>query len=361
MKCNTKYRTLVENIKLGIYRSSGPGGKLLEVNRGFMQIFGYENKKEILQLPTKELYKNYENKMDFNNRMKEDNYVKNFEVEFMRKDGTIFIGSETAMTVKDREGNVEYYDGIIEDITERKHAEEQLKKMNTELMRSNEDLQQFAYVASHDLQEPLRMVSSYVQLLARRYRDKLDEDAHDFIDFAVDGVTRMQTLINDLLQYSRVSTRGKPFTQTNISKVLEKTIRNLKVALEESGAVIKYKSLPTVPADESQLLQVFQNLIGNSIKFRGNNPPEIHVSAKKQNNHWVFSIRDNGIGIEPQYSDRIFVIFQRLHRKKEYPGSGIGLTISKKIIERHGGGIWFESEPGKGTTFYFTLPEKGGK
>jgi len=235
----------------------------------------------------------------------------------------------------------------------------QLQQKTGDLIRSNEELEQFAYVASHDLQEPLRMVTSYVQLLERRYKDKLDKDANEFIDFAVDGATRMHSLINDLLTYSRVGTRGKSLEPTDSETVLHLSLNNLRTAVEESGAELSYDSLPKVMSDSSQLEQLFQNLIGNAIKFRGKEPPRIHISASPNGNRWVFSVRDNGIGIESEFKDRIFVIFQRLHGKDKYPGTGIGLAVCKKIVERHGGRIWVESELGKGATFYFTLPKEG--
>jgi signal transduction histidine kinase len=251
-------------------------------------------------------------------------------------------------------------DELMGEIAERKRVESELRKTLVELERSNAELEQFAYVASHDLQEPLRMVSSYTQLLERRYKDKLDGDAHDFINFAVDGAKRMQQLIDDLLTYSRVGTRGKPMKPADSQSVLNATIANLSVAIQESGAVVTYDPLPLVMADEIQLVQLFQNLIGNAIKFHGDKPPRVHVSAKQNGNRWVFSVKDNGIGIDPQYFERIFLIFQRLHRE-EYPGTGTGLAIAKRIVERHGGQIWIESQPGKGSTFYFTMPMKGEK
>jgi PAS domain S-box-containing protein len=240
--------------------------------------------------------------------------------------------------------------------TERKHAEEALKEKTEELARSNRDLEQFAYVASHDLQEPLRMVTSYVQLLAKRYKGKLDSDADEFIGFAEDGAIRMCKLINDLLTYSLVGTRGKELEPTDCKTVLDQSLNNLKVAIEENGAVVTHDPLPTVMADRPQLGQLFQNLIGNAIKFRSNEPPRVHVSASRNGNGWIFSVRDNGIGITAEYSKSIFIIFQRLHSRQEYAGTGIGLAICKKIVERHGGHIWVESEVGKGATFYFTLP-----
>jgi light-regulated signal transduction histidine kinase (bacteriophytochrome) len=242
---------------------------------------------------------------------------------------------------------------MLEDIEEERVSAERAKVL---LARSNTELEQFAYVASHDLQEPLRMISSYVQLLSRRYKGQLDADADEFIAYAVDGTLRMQQLINDLLAYSRVGTRGKPPVPTNFEDVFSKAIANLKMAIVESGVVVTHDQLPTALADELQMVQLFQNLIGNAIKFRNKENPQVHVSARPEGREWIFSIRDNGIGIDPQFHDRIFVLFQRLHGREEYPGTGIGLTVSKKIVERHGGRLWLESELGKGTTFYFSIP-----
>ena len=238
----------------------------------------------------------------------------------------------------------------------RRRAELALQERAQDLARSNEELQQFAYVASHDLQEPLRMVASYTQLLARRYRGKLDADADEFIRYAVDGVNRMQRLIQDLLAYSRVGTRGHDFKPLAAGRALERALANLKALVDESGATLTVGELPQVLADETQLAQLFQNLVGNALKFRGKEPPRVEVSAERQGAEWCFSVKDNGLGIEPQYFERIFVIFQRLHGKEEYPGTGIGLAICKKIVERHGGRIGLTSQPGQGTTFWFTLP-----
>ena len=247
-------------------------------------------------------------------------------------------------------------DSVSREITERQRAEKELKETLGELARSNAELEQFAYVASHDLQEPLRMVSSYVQLLARRYQGKLDTDADEFIGFAVDGANRMQGLINDLLMYSRVGTKGKPFETTDCNRVLSEALLNLSAATEESGAVITNDNLPTLMADKTQMVQLIQNLVANAIKFRNKDDPCIHVSSEQKNGTWVFSVSDNGIGIDSEYYDRIFAIFQRLHGKTEYPGTGIGLSVCKRIVERHGGRIWVDSESGKGSRFYFTMP-----
>src|SRR5712692_8056521 len=287
------------------------------------------------------------------------------DFEFGRRDATgeLHYVSVGGQPVYDDDGNFAGYRGVGKDITRRKLDEAALREAHDalefqarELARSNDELQQFAYVASHDLQEPLRMISSYTQLLAKRYQGKLDSDADEFIGYAVDGVTRMQGLITDLLAYSRVGTRQNEFGPTDCSIVLREVMANLKVAVEESGAVVTHDPLPTVKADGNQLVQLFQDLIGNGLKFRDHRPPVIHISARNSEKEWIFSVRDNGIGIDPQYAERIFVIFQRLHRKGEYPGTGIGLAMCKKIVERHGGRIWVESEPGKGATFYFALP-----
>ena len=237
----------------------------------------------------------------------------------------------------------------VVDITERKRAE-------NELRRSNIELERFAYVASHDLLEPLRMVSSYVQLLGKRYKGKLDADADEFIGYALDGALRMQRLIEDLLAYSRVGTRGAAFVPTDANEVLETALESLKLAVDESRASVTHDPLPIVQGDPGQLEHLFLNLIANALKFRGSQPPRVHISATRSDSAWRFSVRDNGIGIATQYFERIFVMFQRLHGRQDYPGTGIGLAIAKKIVERHGGRIWVESEPGRGATFLFTLP-----
>ena len=245
--------------------------------------------------------------------------------------------------------------GVCFDITDMKRgAEKALFKLNEDLIRSNKELEQFAYVASHDLQEPLRMVSSFTQLLSQRYSDKLDQDARDFIRFAVDGAVRMQILINDLLDYSRVESKGKKFTPVDIHHVLGQVVVSLKLTIQEKNALITNEEMPLVMADGRQMVQLFQNLIGNALKFCESSP-RIHISVREKNEHYEFSVRDNGIGIEPEYYSRIFQIFQRLHSKDEYGGTGIGLAICKRIIDRHGGKIWVKSNPGQGSEFFFTI------
>ncbi|MFV9689938.1 MAG: sensor histidine kinase [Desulfobacteria bacterium] len=242
----------------------------------------------------------------------------------------------------------------------RKQTEEILKQTVADLKRSNTDLEHFAYVVSHDLQEPLRMIRSYMQLLSQRYKGKLDSDADDFIGFAVNGASRMQTLIQDLLTYSRIGTRGNPCEPSDCEDLLKEILANLKLTIEDSGAEVTHDPLPTIMADALQLIQLMQNLIDNAIKFRGEKPPHIHISAQQKENEWEVSVADSGIGIDPQSFDRIFKVFQRLHTKNEYPGTGIGLALCKKIVERHGGRIWVESEPGRGSTFLFTIPAAEG-
>jgi chemotaxis family two-component system sensor kinase Cph1 len=268
---------------------------------------------------------------------------------------------------RDAAGRIVRWFGTCTDIEDLKQVEaklqesqRELERRAQELTRSNADLQQFAYGVSHDLQEPLRMVSSYVELLANRYRGRLDADADDFIGFAVDGATRMQRLIDDLLKYSRVGTQAKELAPTAGDTVLGHVLDNLQVAIETAQAVVTHDPLPTVMADEVQLAQVLQNLIGNAIKFHGEAPPRVHVSAERDGGAWRFAVRDNGIGIDPQHFQRIFVIFQRLHSRAAYPGTGVGLAICKRIVERHGGRIWVESVPGEGATFVFTIPDRVG-
>ncbi len=274
----------------------------------------------------------------------------------VRKDGHKFWANVVITAFRDASGRLAGFWKITRDLTERKLAEEKLRETATDLARSNAELEQFAYVASHDLQEPLRAVSGCVQILQKRYGDQLDDRARGLIQHSVEGAVRMQTLINDLLAYSRVTSKAQPLEPVDSGKVLKSALLNLDTAIKESNTTISYNGLPTVEADPVQLSQLFQNLVGNAVKYRGDRAPEVTVDALKEERYWHFRIKDNGIGIDPQYFDRIFRLFQRLHTRREYTGTGIGLALCKKIVERHGGKIWVESEPDKGSTFHFTLP-----
>jgi PAS domain S-box-containing protein len=282
------------------------------------------------------------------------------ELTGRRKDGSDFPIEIMLSPLESPEGIL--VTAAIRDITERKKSEQHLVTTVGELKRSNDELQQFAYVASHDLQEPLRMVASYTQLLAKRYKGRLDSDADQFIAYAVDGSNRMQGLIQDLLAYSRAGTNGRALHEISSEKALKEAISNLGATIQESGALVTHDSLPHITSDDTQLVQIFQNLVGNAIKYRRAEDPHVHVSATKNGGkEWIFSVRDNGLGIDPQYFERIFVLFQRLHGREEFKGTGIGLAICKKILERLGGRIWVESQPKQGSIFYFSLPERNAK
>jgi PAS domain S-box-containing protein len=336
------------------------GGKIVLVNSQIERLFGYNRDELINQsidmlVPASLRNRHPEHRANFFADPKARAMGAGRDLYGQRKDGSqlpVEIGLNPLMTEGER-----YVLATVVDITERKRAESLLQEKLLELQRSNDDLQQFAYVCSHDLQEPLRVISNYTQLLSKRYMGKvLDETATEFIDFTVDAAKRMQELINDLLMYSRVQTKGHEFENTDCMDIVDMAKANLSVSIQETGAQVHCSNLPSVSADSSQLIQVLQNLIGNAIKFRAESTPEIHISASKQGKMWLFVVRDNGLGFDMKHAERIFVIFQRLHTKETYPGSGIGLAVCKKIIERHGGCMWAESSAGQGASFFFTLP-----
>jgi PAS domain S-box-containing protein len=353
-----KFRNVFDNSAIGKSITSLDGS--VNVNPAFYDMLGY-SKEEFAH----QKWQNISHQDDYELTQQNLQLLKSgkknsarFVKRYYKKNGSILWADVNTVLQKDTEGKPLYYITAVIDITERKLAEESLKRVLADLSRSNKELEQFAYVASHDLQEPLRMVSSYTQLLAQKYEARLDDKAKKYINYAVDGAIRMQRLINDLLTYSRISTKGKPSEPIDSHSVLGEALRNLAVTIEENHAVITNDDLPMVSADDSQLMLVFQNIIANAIKFRQEEIPRIHISIKEQGGDWVFSVKDNGIGIDSKYSERLFIIFQRLHTKEEYPGTGIGLAVCKRIVERHGGRIWFESELGKGTTFFFTIPKQ---
>jgi len=336
-------------------------GRFMKVNRSLCEILGY-SEKELIGRSVKEV--SHPEDRDLTDaqraRLHEGGLDSvRFEKRYLKNGGSIVWVDLAVAVARDAHGHPQYEVALFDDITARKAAEAALRGAHEELKRSNAELEQFAYVASHDLQEPLRMVSSYTQLLMRRYGDKLDGDAKEFTAFIVDGATRMKQLIEDLLAYSRVGTRDKNFKPVGAESPLERALANLRAAIQDSGATVTRDKLPTVRCDEVQLAQLFQNLIGNALKFRKPDAaPAVHVGAADHGEEWEFTVRDNGIGIEPQYFERIFMVFQRLHNKGEYPGTGIGLAIVKKVVERHGGRIWVQSQLGAGTTFHFTMPKE---
>ena len=375
-----RYRNLVESARDVIFTVSQEGS-ITSLNPAFEKITGWSREEWLgKNFPPLVHPDDLPLTMDIYQRvLKGEKPPPIIETRILSKSGE-YLNVEISITLLTQNGKTISGLGIARDITERKRMEEalhrahdelelrvrerteELRRRTEELARSNAELEQFAYVASHDLQEPLRMVSSFTQLLARRYRGKLDSDADEFIAYIVDGARRMQNLIEDLLTYSRIGRRGKPFRPTSLNSALDQALANLKVIIEENDAEITRDPLPDITADFGQMVQLFQNLIGNAIKFRKKEePPRIRITSRKEKGEWLFSVSDNGIGISPEFKNRLFQIFQREHAASEYPGTGIGLVTCKKIVERHGGRIWAESRLGEGSTLRFTIPAGGGE
>jgi PAS domain S-box-containing protein len=324
-------------------------GRIVYWNMGMKKLYGWTGNEAIGQVTHTLFQTQFPESLEaYQAQLFSQGYWEGELVRTTRDGSRVVVASHQVMHRDSHDSPIRVLE-VDNDITDLERAKEELR-------RSNAELEQFAYIASHDLQEPLRAVTGMVQLLQRRYQGRLDADADEFIGFAVEGTTRMQTLINDLLAFARVGTRAKRFERTDAATALQAALTNLAVAIHESGAVVTCDALPTVTADPSQLAQVFQNLIGNAIKFHGEAAPKVRVTTGTEDGETVFSVRDNGIGIDPQFQDRVFMIFQRLHTRDQYPGYGIGLSICQRIVERRGGRIWVQSQPGQGATFYFTIP-----
>ncbi len=393
------YRNIIENIQ-DAYMRSDKDGIIIMASPSAARIYGFNSPKEMIGTSALSYYKNPNDRRYVLDELQKHGKVEANESEALRKDGTCFYASQNAQFHYDNNGQIQGTETLVRDITsikkaekeiqkrlekerqlteelssaneelqaiseevltsndELRHAQNNLRQLVSELKMSNKELEQFAYVASHDLQEPLRMITSFTQLLEKRYKGQLDVDADDYIGFVVDGAHRMKDLIDDLLEFSRLNTEDREFELVIMEIALEDVLRNLKPAIKESNAHITHDYLPNIMGDHVQIIQLLQNLIGNAIKFKGNNPPDIHISAQDKDNEWLFSVSDKGIGIDKNHQKQIFSIFKRLHTREEYPGTGIGLSISKRIVERHNGQIWIESELGKGSTFYFTIPKR---
>jgi PAS domain S-box-containing protein len=356
----SRFHSVLDNSQDIIYRINVQTGNYEYVSPSTENVFGYSSD-ELIALANKNPLNTIHpaDRIKFQEAIKKLEQNDKAEMEYRHQTknrGYRWISNNMGL-IRDNTGKPLYRDGNMRDITNRKRIEEQMESTMDELRRSNEELERFAYVSSHDLQEPLRMVKLYSQLLKRRYKDNLDSDADDFIEYIVEGANRMKQLIDDLLEYSRVNSQAKEFENVDLEKVLDNVLSNLSISILEYNVTIAHDPLPTVFADQNQMLQVFQNLITNAIKFHGQNPPKIDISIQKDEKEFIFSLSDNGIGIDTKHQKQIFEVFKRLHYdREEYPGSGIGLSITQKIITHHGGRIWVESEPGLGSTFYFTIP-----
>ena len=358
-KSEALFRTLTEISKVGIFMVE-LDGKYSFINDRGCEIIGLDAE-EILDLGTgRTLHPDDSERVmeEWNKALK---HMKHFKCEYRyhHLNGSDIWVIAVAKPNIDASGRFVNYVGTLVDINEHQKAEEKVIKTLDELNRSNKELEHFAYVVSHDLQEPLRSVSNFLQLLSHRYKGKIDPKSAEYIDIAVHGANRMQTMINDLLSYSRITTRGKKFTYTDCQAVLDDTLRDLNATIEENDAIVTNDPLPTVFADNSQMKHLFQNLIVNGIKFHGEKQPKIHISVVDKGKEWLFLFQDNGIGIDSKYAESIFDVFKRLHTRKEYSGTGIGLSICRKIVHRHGGEIWVESNLGEGSKFYFTIPKRG--
>jgi PAS domain S-box-containing protein len=345
----SRLETLLSRARMGVF-SAAPDGRLLNASPALLEILGVETLEEASRLDLLPLVAGYERDAT-NGEAREVGPAR--EIELRRADGRPLMAQVIRTVLRDGEGHVRI-DGLLEDVTERRSAEEDALQRTSQLRRANEDLQQFALTASHELQEPARMIEKYTELLREDYRGRLDAEADELIDLVAASTQRLQSLVNDLLAFSRLESRQGPLERVAAGELVERALADLEAAIEESGAVITQDELPVIEANPSQIIQLFVNLIGNAIKFHGDAPPRIHISAQRSGREWTFAVRDNGIGIDPAETESIFTMFRRLN--PEVPGSGVGLALCRKIVERHGGRIWVTSRPGQGATFQFTLP-----
>ena len=354
-QANTYNRSLIE-ASFDPLITIAPDGRVMDVNRAAEEATGL-SRQELVRTDFCSYFTDVEKAQIGYRRIFRDGWIQDHELELRHCRGSTQPVICNASVYRDETGRVAGAIAAIRDISERKRAEQALARYADDLKRSNAELEQFAYVASHDLQEPLRAVTTFTQLIGNRYKGRLDPDADEFIDLVVDGAKRMAALIQDLLAYSRVGRHRRSWAVVDCEAVVEGVLSNLSTAIAETGGTVTHDRLPVVRADETELSQVFQNLIGNSLKFHGTEPPSIHLSAQRDHREWRISVADNGIGIDSQYADEIFRMFSRLHGSGEYPGTGIGLALVKRIVERRGGRVWVQSELGKGATFHFTIPD----
>lgn len=354
-----RFRSAFEQAAVGmVFRT--PGGQFSKVNSRFCSMTGY-TEDELIKLNFRDITypDDVQDDVEFMEKLlsgEMDSY--SHEKRYVRKSGEVFWIKLFTTMIRNPDRTPKYFMAVIEDISSRKKAGEELIAAMEELKRSNSDLEQFAYISSHDLQEPLRSIAGYLQLFDRKYRGKFDNDADSYINSTIAAAERMKDIINDVLQYSRISKKNEPFGAVDVNEAVAQACLNTRDAVDSSGAKVVYSGLPCVHGDFGQIARLFQNFISNSVKFKGKEPPRIEITARENSKDFIFKVKDNGIGIDPQYEDKVFAIFQRLHSRREYPGTGIGLAVCKKIVERHGGRIWLESELDKGTEFYFTIPKR---
>ncbi|NIR28195.1 MAG: PAS domain S-box protein [Gammaproteobacteria bacterium] len=353
---DTPYRTLVEGLPVGVFSLSA-SGLVSDTNPAASAILGFATRSELRGRALEDLFMTFAARGAWRALLSGEAPVNDLEVEVRRASGDATWVRLSAWPVTDENGKIVRFEGTIQDILPYKEAQAKLSRQAEALKRSNEELEEITYALSHDLQEPLQLVSRYAHLIAERYGGELDAEARPLIEHLTGSAERMQSLIDAVLDYSRLGTEERRFKPLDLGAAVDEAVENLRGAIDEVEARVEREDLPTVMADDRQIVQLFQNLIGNAIKFRGDEPLRIRIAAQAREDEWLVSVEDNGIGVEPRHAERIFAMFQRLHTQQEYPGTGIGLAVCKKIVQRHGGEIWVRSEPSKGSTFYLTLPK----